>query len=53
MSLRVVVTYLFKASEYFGHTIIWWNAAFGFSTGCTLSYIFYKRIIKKLQTEKL
>ena len=48
LGLRVVVTYLFKDSEYFGHTIIWWNAIFGFGIGCTLSYIFYVKTLKKL-----
>lgn len=48
LSLRVAVTYLFKDSIYFGHTIIWWNAIFGFGLGCTLSYIFYVKTLKKL-----
>ena len=53
LSLRVAATYLFKDSGYFGHTIIWWNAVFGFSTGCILSYIFCSRTMKKLQSGKL
>lgn len=43
LGLRVAVTYLFKESGYFGHTIIWWNTIFGFGTGCILSWIFYAK----------
>ena len=50
LSLRVAVTYLFKDSIYFGHTIIWWNAIFGFGLGCILSYIFYAKTLKKLNS---
>lgn len=41
LSVRVLVTYLFRYSDFFGHTIIWWNGLFGFGTGCTVSWIFY------------
>ena len=42
LTLRVIVTFVFKDNaDCFGHTIIWWNGLFGFSTGCILSYIYY------------
>ena len=42
LTLRVIVTFVFKDNpEYFGHTIIWWNGLFGFSTGCIMAYIYY------------
>ena len=41
LSMRVFVTYLFRYSSLFGHTIIWWNGLFGFSMGCTVAWIYY------------
>ena len=41
LSVRVLVTYLFRYSTFFGHTIIWWNGLFGFCTGFILSWIYY------------
>lgn len=41
LTLRVVVTYLFKDSAFFGHTIIWWNGLFGFAAGCTITWCCY------------
>jgi len=41
LTLRVIVTYLFKDSGFFGHTIIWWNGLFGFATGCTITWCCY------------
>lgn len=41
LTLRVVVTYLVKDGEFFGHTIIWWNGIFGFSLGCIITWCCY------------
>ena len=41
LSVRVLVTYLFRYSTFLGHTIIWWNGLFGFCTGFLLSWIYY------------
>ena len=41
LTLRVIAVYTFKDSEYFGHTIIWWNPLFGFGLGCIITWIFY------------
>jgi len=38
---RVIVTYLWKDSAFFGASIIWWNGAFGFCAGCTVSWIYF------------
>lgn len=36
---RVLVTYLWKDTAFFGASIIWWNGAFGFCTGCLVAWI--------------
>ena len=36
---RVLVTYLWKDSACFGASIVWWNGAFGFCTGCAVAWI--------------
>ncbi|MBQ2626367.1 MAG: multi antimicrobial extrusion protein MatE, partial [Eubacterium sp.] len=41
LSVRVLVTYLFRYSAFFGYTIIWWNGLFGFGMGCTVAWIYY------------
>ena len=41
LTLRVLITYLVKDSEFFGYSIIWWNGLFGFSLGCTITWICY------------
>ncbi len=41
LSTRVIVTYLFKDSPYFGYSIIWWNGLFGFSLALTITWYFY------------
>ena len=41
LSVRVLVTYLFRYSHLFGHTIIWWNGLFGFGMGCTIAWVYY------------
>ena len=38
---RVIVTYLWKDTAFFGASIIWWNGAFGFCTGCLVSWIYF------------
>ena len=37
---RVIVTYLWKDTVFFGASIIWWNGAFGFCTGCLVAWIY-------------
>lgn len=41
LTIRVIVTFLVKDTNFFGHTIIWWNGLFGFGLGCTISWIYY------------
>ena len=41
LSTRVLVTYLFRYSAFFGHTIIWWNGLFGFGMGFLISWTYY------------
>lgn len=41
LGLRVCVVYLFRYSEFFGYSIIWWNGLFGFGLGCTITWTFY------------
>lgn len=41
LSMRVLVTYAFRYSTLFGHTIIWWNGLFGFGVGCMIAWTYY------------
>lgn len=41
LSIRVIVTYLFRYSPFLGYSIIWWNGLFGFGVGCTISWLYY------------
>ena len=41
LSMRVLVTYLFRYSPVFGYTIIWWNGLFGFGMGFLISWTYY------------
>ena len=41
LSMRVLTTYLFRYSSFFGHTIIWWNGLFGFGTGFLITWTYY------------
>ena len=41
LGTRVLVTYLFRYSDIFGHTIIWWNGIFGFGMGFVITWIYY------------
>jgi putative MATE family efflux protein len=41
LTTRVIVTYLWKDSAFFGASIIWWNGAFGFCAGCLVSWIYF------------
>ncbi len=41
LGTRVLVTYLFRYSDIFGHTIIWWNGIFGFGMGFVVTWIYY------------
>lgn len=41
LGVRVLVTYLFRYGELFGHSIIWWNGLFGFGTGFLITWTYY------------
>lgn len=41
LGMRVLTTYLFRYSGFFGHTIIWWNGLFGFTIGFLISWTYY------------
>lgn len=41
LGTRVLVTYLFRYSSFFGHTIIWWNGLFGFGAGFLITWSYY------------
>lgn len=41
LAIRVLVTYTLCNLPAFGHTIIWWNQAFGFAMGCTIAWVYY------------
>lgn len=41
LGMRVLVTYLFQFSSFFGYTIIWWNGIFGFGVGFIITWTFY------------
>ncbi|MBR1444756.1 MAG: polysaccharide biosynthesis C-terminal domain-containing protein, partial [Firmicutes bacterium] len=38
LGMRVLVTYLFRYSVFFGCTIIWWNGIFGFGMGFLITW---------------
>lgn len=41
LGVRVLVTYLFRYSPFFGYSIVWWNGLFGFGLGCMISWTYY------------
>lgn len=41
LGIRVIVTYLFRYSDIFGYTIIWWNGIFGFGLGFMITWSYY------------
>ena len=41
LTTRVLVTYLFRYSSFFGYTIIWWNGLFGFCVALTIAWVIY------------
>lgn len=41
LSMRVIVTYLFRYSSFLGYRIIWWNGLFGFGVGFLITYAYY------------
>ena len=41
LGIRVLVTYLFRYSTFFGYTIVWWNGIFGFGLGFLITWTFY------------
>lgn len=41
LGMRVLVTYLFRYSEFFGHTVLWWNGIFGFGMGFLITWTYF------------
>lgn len=41
LTVRVIVTYLFRYSSIFGYSIIWWNGLFGFGMGFLITWSYY------------
>lgn len=41
LGTRILVTYLFKDTGFFGYSIIWWNGLFGFGVGCAVTWGYY------------
>ena len=41
LGMRVLVTYLFRYSDFLGYTVIWWNGIFGFGMGFLITWSFY------------
>lgn len=41
LGVRVLVTYLFRYSDFLGYTVIWWNGVFGFTMGLLVTWIYY------------
>ncbi len=41
LTLRVMSTYIFRYSPYFGESIIWWNGIFGFGVGFIITWSYY------------
>lgn len=41
LTVRVLVTYLFRYSPVFGYSIVWWNGLFGFGVGITITWTYY------------
>lgn len=41
ITIRVIVTYLFRNSDFLGYTIVWWNGIFGFGAGFTITWSYY------------
>ncbi len=41
LTVRVVVTFLFKDTSFFGYTILWWNGLFGFGVGSIITWSYF------------
>ncbi len=41
LGTRILVTYLFKDTAFFGRSIIWWNGLFGFGMGFLVTWTYY------------
>lgn len=50
LGVRVASVYLFRYTDFFGTSIIWWNGLFGFGTGFMVTWIYY--ISGKWQKQK-
>ena len=53
LGTRILVTYLFKDTAFFGYSIIWWNGLFGFGMGGTLTWSYYSFIMKSEKCKML
>lgn len=50
LGMRVLVTFLFRYSDFLGHTIIWWNGIFGFGMGFLITWSCYLSGVWKKNT---
>lgn len=41
LGMRVLVTYLFRHSDFLGESVIWWNGIFGFGMGFLIAWTYY------------
>ncbi|MCR4594002.1 MAG: MATE family efflux transporter [Clostridiales bacterium] len=41
LTVRVIITYLFRYSPFLGESVIWWNGLFGFTAGLIISWSYY------------
>ena len=41
LTVRTIVVYLFRYSPFLGYSVVWWNSAFGFGVGFTVTWIFF------------
>lgn len=41
ITVRVIVTYIFRYSDFLGYSIVWWNGIFGFGCGFTITWSYY------------
>lgn len=41
LAVRVAVTYLFRYTNFFGYSIVWWNGLFGFTAGMIVTWIYF------------
>ena len=51
LTLRVITTYAFRYSPFFGQSIIWWNGIFGFGAGFIITWGYYLSGLWKKNSE--